>query len=292
MEQKPMKVYEALRWASSFLTEHGYEEPIAEILLKHYLKIDRTKLFQGLQDEAPVEIIEKFKAALFQVCEGVPVQYITGVEHFYGRQFTVDPNVLIPRPETEELILGLLQRIHHHFSEKDEINVVDVGTGSGAIAITLALENPLLKVTTIDISKQALTVAKKNAANLGADIRLIEGDLLSPIIEENSKVDVIVSNPPYISEEDFELLADNVRKHEPKLALVGGTTGYELYERLLTQIPKVLEEDGIIAFEVGVGQSKRVEALIKAQFPFATTEIVIDINGKDRMVYATLKKLS
>lgn len=281
-----MKIYEALRWASSFLEEHDLETPIAEILLKHFLEVDRTKLFQKFQDELPQPVERKFKEALAEVVKGVPVQHITGVEHFYGREFSVNHHVLIPRPETEELVVGLLKRIEQTFPGQNNISVVDVGTGSGAIAITLALENEKLDVTTVDISTDAIEVAKTNAAQLGADVQFLHGDLLTPMLTEKTKVDVIVSNPPYISEEDFTELSENVRVHEPTLALVGGVTGYELYERLTHQIPSVLKKPGIIAFEVGVGQSDQVEQLIKAQFPNANTEIVYDINGKDRMVFA------
>ncbi|OIJ22483.1 protein-(glutamine-N5) methyltransferase, release factor-specific [Anaerobacillus alkalidiazotrophicus] len=284
-----MKIFEALRWASSFLTEYGFQhQPIAEILLKHYLKIDRSKLFQMMQDELPQDVEQTFKEAIKQVSEGVPVQHITGFEDFYGRKFTVNEHVLIPRPETEELVLGLIQRIDKHFADQQRVSVVDVGTGSGAIAITLALENRKLDVTTVDISLAAINVAKQNAEKLSAAVRFLEGDLLSPVIAEKKTVDVVVSNPPYISEADFELLDDNVRVHEPTLALVGGISGYELYERLVAQIPNVLKKKGIIAFEVGVGQSERVEALIKGEFPHANTEIVYDINGKDRMVFASM----
>ncbi|WNF38913.1 peptide chain release factor N(5)-glutamine methyltransferase [Bacillaceae bacterium IKA-2] len=283
-----MKIYEALSWASSFLTEHGQEQPIAEILLKHYLGVNRTKLLQQLQDELPKEIEEKIKEALNKVVKGVPVQYITGLEYFYGRPFSVNQDVLIPRPETEELVEGLLKRINQHFSHLEMINVVDVGTGSGAIAITLALENRKLNVMTIDISAKALKVAQHNAEQLAAELCFFEGDLLEPILKINKTVDVIVSNPPYISEADFKVLAENVRDHEPSLALIGGVSGYELYERLLSQIPSAINKRAIIAFEVGVGQSNQVEKLIKSRFPESVTEIVHDINGKDRIVFATL----
>lgn len=284
-----MKVYEALRWASSFLNERGLEEPIAEILLKHYLQVDRTKLLQMFHDELSTQILEQYRDALEQISKGVPVQYITGVETFFGRQFMVNENVLIPRPETEELILGLLQRIEKCYGSK-QISLVDVGTGSGAIAITLALENKNIDVTTIDISPEAIEVASHNSQKLKADVLFLNGDLLQPIIDSGKKVDVVVSNPPYISESDFLTLDDHVRDHEPKLALVGGETGYELYERLVAQLPHVLKENGIVAFEVGLGQSSQVEALIKEQLPNAITEIVFDINGKDRIVFAHVRK--
>lgn len=284
-----MKIYEALRWASSFLNEHGLEQPIAEILLKHYLNVERSKLYSMLQDELPKEVEESFRSAMQEIVKGKPVQHITGYEFFWGRKFTVNEHVLIPRPETEELVDGLLKRIDLFFSKSEhKISVVDVGTGSGAIAISLALENQQLDVTTIEISPEALQVAKKNASNLQANIRFLEGDLLNPLIEEGLKVDVVISNPPYISEADFELLETNVKVHEPTLALVGGKTGLELYERLLEQIPDVLAEKGIIAFEVGAGQTKQVASLIEAQFPHAKIEINNDINGKDRMVFAMI----
>lgn len=288
MNRKPLKIYEALSWASSFLTEHGQEQPIAEILLKHFLGVDRTKLLQLLQDELPKEIEQNFKDTLNEIIKGVPVQHITGIEYFYGRPFSVNQDVLIPRPETEELVEGLLKRVNKHFADQELINVVDVGTGSGAIAITLALENQKLNVMTVDISAKALVVAQKNADQLGAELSFFEGDLLKPLLNSNKTVDVIVSNPPYISEADFRVLAENVRDHEPRLALVGGISGYELYERLLNQIPSVINKKAIIAFEVGVGQSKQIEQLIKIRFPAATTEIVLDINRKDRIVFATL----
>lgn len=288
MKQQPLKIYEVLRWASSFLSEHDCEQPIAEILLKHFLGVDRTKLLLQLQEELPKEIEQKIKAALNLVVKGVPVQHITGVEEFYGRTFSVNKNVLIPRPETEELVEGLLKRIKLHFPDQETINIVDVGTGSGAIAITLALENQQLNVTSVDISLKALEVAKNNAQQMSANVRFLEGDLLEPIINEHKAVDVIVSNPPYISEADFKVLAENVRDHEPRLALVGGISGYEFYERLLSQIPTIINKKAIIAFEVGVGQSKQVEMLIKTQFPAARSEIVLDINGKDRIIFATL----
>lgn len=285
---RTMKLYEALHWASSFLEERGLEKPIAEILLKHFLEVDRSAFFEKMQDELPENVINHLEAALSIVAEGVPVQYITGDEQFYGRTFYVNRNVLIPRPETEELVQGVLERIETTFEGQSNIHVVDVGTGSGAIAITLALENKKLNVSSIDISDKALEVASKNSKNLNANVTFVEGDMLAPLIAKNKKVDVVVSNPPYISVADYEKLAPNVRNYEPVIALVGGQTGYEFYEEMMPQLPQVLNEKAIIAFEVGVNQTKTVAELIKNTFPNAKIEIEDDINGKDRMVFATL----
>lgn len=288
MEEKRLKIFEALRWASSFLKKHGYEEMIGEILLRNILSVDRTRLFMEMQSILTKQQEEEYKDLLNKVINGIPVQHLTGFEMFYGRRFHVNKHVLIPRPETEELVLGLLERIEQYFFMKDTLNVVDVGTGSGSIPLTLKLEKPKLTVTTIDISKAAIDVAKQNADDLGAEVNFLEGDLLMPLIEANQRVDVLVSNPPYIPESDIESLATNVKDHEPLLALVGGVTGLELYEKITKQMVSVLNEKAIVAFEVGVGQSKNVKQLIVNQYPQAKVELVNDINGKDRMVFAMI----
>lgn len=284
-----MKIFEALRWASSFLTKHGYEETIGEILLLDILSINRTELFMELQAQLLEEDEERYRLSLLKVVEGVPVQHITGYEMFYGRKYIVNKDVLIPRPETEELVYGLLERIDRFFGKERKVNVVDVGTGSGSIPLTLKLENPVLNVTTVDISNAAIQVAKQNASRLGAEVVFLEGDLLQPIIHNNIRIDVLVSNPPYIPKADITSLAQNVKGHEPLLALVGGETGLELYEQITQQMKRVLCDRAIVAFEVGAGQSKQVAELIYKQYPDAEVEIVFDINGKDRMVFATIQ---
>ncbi|MGO4889137.1 peptide chain release factor N(5)-glutamine methyltransferase [Anaerobacillus sp. MEB173] len=287
-----VKVHEALNWASSFLEEQGRERTIAEILLIHHLNFDnRTQLFMNFSEPMDNEQFEIFQADIKQVTEGTPVQYITGVEQFYGRRFVVNNEVLIPRPETEELVYGVLERVKKHFSEGQSLRVVDVGTGSGAIAITLALEHRLLAVSAIDIAEASLTVAKQNAKELCADVRFVHGDLLQPLIEAGEKVDIVVSNPPYIPETELEQLDILVRGNEPHRALFGGEDGYAFYRRLMEEIPKVLNERGLIAFEVGIGQGETVAAMLKEAFPMMTVEVVHDINGKDRMVFGMLDEM-
>jgi release factor glutamine methyltransferase len=282
------KIFEALKWASSFLREHGREENIGEMLLCHYLELSRAQLLAEIRGELPPAVKEKFVAAIEQVVSGVPVQHIMGYEEFYGRKFLVNEEVLIPRPETEELVQGLLARMGRLYPATDVIKVVDVGTGSGAISITLALENERLDVMTVDIAKASIDVAQENAARLGAKVRFIEGDLLGPLIEEGQKVDVVVSNPPYIPEDDIATLSTVVKDHEPLRALVGGQDGLDFYRRFMKEIPLVLKERGIVAFEVGVGQGEDVAQMLRDTFPGATVEVVNDINGKDRMVFAEI----
>lgn len=282
------KIFEALKWASSFLREHGREENIGEMLLCHYLGLSRAQLLAEIREELSPAVKEKFVAAIEKVVSGVPVQHIMGYEEFYGRKFLVNEEVLIPRPETEELVQGLLVRIGRLYPATDVIKVVDVGTGSGAISITLALEDERLDVMTVDIAKASIDVAQENAARLGTKVRFIEGDLLEPLIEEGQKVDVVVSNPPYIPEDDIATLSTVVKDHEPLRALVGGQDGLDFYRRFMKEIPLVLKERGIVAFEVGVGQGEDVAQMLRVTFPGATVEVVNDINGKDRMVFAEI----
>ncbi|HDX9587228.1 TPA: peptide chain release factor N(5)-glutamine methyltransferase [Bacillus pseudomycoides] len=282
-----MRVYEALKWASSFLREHGRDENAGEIVLCHVLKTNRTGLMMNMREELTAEQERTFADFIHKHVAGIPVQYLIGYEMFYGRSFFVNEEVLIPRPETEELVLGVLTRIRRKFGDKD-VHVADIGTGSGAISITLALENPHLHVYTVDIATESIEVAQKNAAELEANVTFYHGDLLSPFQETKQKLDVVVSNPPYIPEEDWRGLSSVVKEHEPKRALVGGEDGLDFYRRFMEELPKVLQEEAIVAFEVGVGQGEDVRALLQETFPHAHVEVVFDINGKDRMVFAEM----
>ncbi|MBM6616764.1 peptide chain release factor N(5)-glutamine methyltransferase [Bacillus suaedaesalsae] len=280
------KVYEALNWASSFLESAGREAKAGELLLMHVLNVNRTQFFMNMRDEMSNEQVEEFIAIVEKHRGGIPVQHIIGHEEFYGRQFIVNENVLIPRPETEELVLGVTKRIKQHFSKDEKLVVVDVGAGSGAISITLSLEEPRLTVYSVDISEFALKVASENAKQLDANVEFIHGDLLTPFIERQTKVDIVVSNPPYIPND--EKLSDIVVDHEPHLALFGGNDGLDFYRRFMEQLPLVLKHKALVAFEVGEGQGNAVAELLLTTFPQSTVEVQNDINGKDRMVYALI----
>jgi release factor glutamine methyltransferase len=239
-----------------------------------------------MQEIVPEEIREPFMSDIRTHATGVPVQHLTGEESFYGRSFIVNRHVLIPRPETEELVVAVLETIKR-FSRDRHLHLVDVGTGSGAIAVTLALENPDLSVHAVDVSEEALATARQNAERLGARVDFYKGDFLTPWIENQWKADVIVSNPPYIPEEDLRKLDPLVKDHEPRLALDGGEDGLAAYRRLAAQLPQVLNCPGLAAFEVGIGQSRQVARLLQNAFGH-DVEISIkkDINGKERIVVA------
>ncbi len=207
-----------------------------------------------------------------------PLAYIAKNADFYGYFFNVNENVLVPRPETEELVCLVLKNI------KNGESVLDIGTGSGAIAIVLAKESNA-KVTAVDISEKALSVAKENAKKLGANVEFVLSDLFENL--ENRVFDKIVSNPPYISEKEFQTLDIDVKNFEPKLALVAENNGLEIYERIINQATKHLTKNGEIYFEIGYLQAEQVKKLLEKDFE--NIKIYKDLEGKDRMVSASRK---
>ncbi|MFS0783875.1 peptide chain release factor N(5)-glutamine methyltransferase [Bacillus sp. 1P06AnD] len=281
-----MKLFEALQWASSFLNEHGRDENAGELLLRHYLKCSRSQLFANMQDLLEENVLEDFREGVLQHAEGVPVQHLIGHEEFYGRPFKVNGHVLIPRPETEELVYHALRKIPKLFSSEKGLSLADIGTGSGAIAITMKLEMPDLKVTATDLMKGALGVAEQNAQSLEANIEFVQGDALLPFVENRSTFDIVLSNPPYIPLGDAVDMSEVVTEHEPHTALFAGEDGMDLYKQLAVQLPLVLNETFLIGFEVGAGQAEKVAALLRETLPEARVSIEYDINGKDRMVFA------
>jgi release factor glutamine methyltransferase len=283
-----LKMYEALNWASSFLKEHNREEFAGELLLRHYSGLSRTSMLMKMRDDLDGEVWTEFHSAVKRHAEGEPIQYIIGSEEFYGRRFEVNEHVLIPRPETEELVHGTLQRLERLFPESGQLDLVDIGTGSGAISVSLKLEKPELKVSAVDLSEDALDVARKNASQLGADIEFFHGDLLQPLILQGKKVDAVISNPPYIPIADQAWMSDIVTEHEPHMALFAGEDGLDLYRRFMDELPLVLKEKALVGFEIGAGQGEAVRGLLEKTFPHARVEVVFDINGKDRMVFAEM----
>lgn len=282
------KVFEALKWASSFLKQAGRDENAGELLLLHHMKKSRASLLADLRMDIDKQVWEIFQQDVQKHAQGMPVQYMIGCEQFYGRPFKVNEHVLIPRPETEELVQGVLLRSECLFSEREQIDVVDIGTGSGAIAVTLALENKKMRVSATDISEKALAVAKENSEKLCANVHFYQGDLLKPIINAKQKADVVVSNPPYIPDEEIMELSTVVKDWEPTLALSGGADGLLYYRKIVEQLPDVIRYPGLIAFEIGHGQGKDVKSMLENRFPKAEVQIEYDMNGKERKVFAVL----
>jgi release factor glutamine methyltransferase len=297
---------EALQGASSLLTSKELNPKIAEWLLFHLLQIKRQDWFEYVHQVIPVDQLKLYQVWINRVLDGEPYQYIIGVEEFYSREFQVGPEVLIPRPETELLVENVLKFLKGIWiengwkerslplGEKEHPKVVglDVGTGSGAIAISLALEvakesgaYPQLQMNAVDISEEALQVARQNAERHQADVTFYQGDLLSHFIEGKEKVDFIVSNPPYIPYSHKEGLARNVVDFEPHMALFAEEEGLFFYHEIIKQSILVLSSPGLLAFEIGQGQDEQVVELIKQYYPQATYYVKEDYQGIKRMVF-------
>ncbi|MFK2825625.1 peptide chain release factor N(5)-glutamine methyltransferase [Bacillus sp. B190/17] len=279
------KIYEALRWASSFLIEHKRDANAGELLLQHIVNMGRSELLANMHEQLTEEQQQIFKEMVNRHGAGVPIQHMIGTEQFYGRSFIVNSDVLIPRPETEELVWHTLHKRKSKSAPEKDIIMADIGTGSGAIAITMKLEWPQLTVYASDLSEKALQTAKRNSEALKADVQFLHGDLLTPFIERSMKLDLLLSNPPYIPLSDRETLSTVVADHEPELALYGGEDGLDLYRRFCEQLPKVLNPGAFVGFEVGAGQGEAVAELLQQAFPQAAVTVEYDINGKDRMVF-------
>lgn len=279
-------IYEALNGASSFLLDNGREEIAARLLLQHVLKKSHTELLVSMHDEISEDESRTFWKMVESHAKGMPIQYIIGEEEFYGRMFQVNESVLIPRPETEELILESTKRIKRIFGAQPTIQLADIGTGSGAIAITMKKEIPTLQVTATDISSNALEVAKNNAKLLNAEILFEEGDLTEPI--EQQKWQVVLSNPPYIAYDEATEMSEVVLEHEPHTALFAEEDGLALYKRLAKNLPNLMTKPSFIGVEIGYAQGPAVAALFKESFPQAKIEVVKDMNGKNRMVFCEI----
>jgi release factor glutamine methyltransferase len=249
-----MTIRTALDQGSELLGRDAIPEPriTAEVLLGHAIHCDRTYFFAHPEQELrEVEWIH-YGRYLDERIKGKPTQYITKRQEFYGREFTVSRNVLIPRPETELLVETILKL------KPSQGVLIDVGTGSGIIAITVALElgRPIIAT---DLSFEACVIARCNALKLGANVQFLEADLLKPFAEGTA--DIVVSNPPYIAFSDRASLQREVRDYEPSLALYGGPSGFEVYKCLIPEAKRVLKPGGILALELGFGQSEAVSAL-------------------------------
>ena len=282
-------VKELIKQAESRLDDSNKDVNVAKVLFYHLANKEPHELYLMYDEEVDKDLEKQFLMGMEEYYNGRPIQYIKGVETFFGRDFKVNENVLIPRYETEELVENILYRIDDYFSGYKNITLCDVGTGSGAIAISLALEEPKLKVYATDISDLALTVAKENATNLKADVEFLAGDMLQPLIEKNLKVDIFVSNPPYIpQEQEIEAV---VKDNEPHVALFGGNDGLYFYRKIFEGVNELLNERALLAFEMGFDQRELMEEALQKYFPNDPYEIIKDINGKDRMlfIYRNLK---
>ena len=290
-------VGDALRVATQWLRASGSRSPRldAELLLASAVGVDRTELFRAPERMLTGVEERRFDGYLVRRQSREPVAYILGRRAFRAIELEVTPAVLIPRPETETLVDVALEALAAVPGSGDAASgpyeplALDVGTGSGCIALALAAENPFVRLVATDVSEAAVKVARRNAARLGlggrVDIR--PGDLLDDL-PARMRFDLIVSNPPYIPEAEYRALEANVREYEPRLALHGGDDGLDVYRRLIPAAAARLRPGGVLAVEVGAGQAAAVGALCAGAGAFRSAQERADLAGMPRVVWARL----
>ena len=261
----------------------------AELLLMHVAPCDRSYLYTYPEKDLPTEATERYFQLIAERATGKPTQYITGHQEFWGRDFEVTPDVLIPRPETEHVVETVLDYIaRRNLSKRASLRIVDVGTGSGCIILALASELPNAQLFGTDISPAALAVARRNAARLGqADrVQFVEADLLScfPQDDDSGAFDFVVSNPPYVSEDEIDMVQREVREFEPRVAWGGLEPGEKIYRRLFEQAYTVLRPGGSIVVEIGYSKRDAVVALLGDGW--SDIEVRSDLAGIPRVVSA------
>lgn len=260
--------------------EKNLEIEAIKLLILELSNFDGATFLAHYDDEielGKLNILESFISKY--VNDFIPVQHILGYTYFYGYKIKVSKDVLIPRCETEELVGYVLEYYDEIFKGK-KVNVCDIGTGSGAISIALAKEEPNMTLYATDISKMALSIAKENAKDNNANVTFFEGDLLKPLIENNLKFDILVSNPPYVAYDDE--VDPLVIKNEPHLALFAEEQGMACYDKILSDSHKILNKPNIILFEHGYKQKELMLKVIDKYYPDSTCEIIKDLSGNDR----------
>lgn len=274
----------ALDRAFLILEKNNIDKNIAEYLLEELLGWNHTKLLIHKNDLIDNDTWNKYFKMILRAAKNEPPQYILQEAWFYGRKFQVSLDTLIPRQETEELVSKVLQDI----KDKKGLSILDIGTGTGDIPITLFLENKFQKYTATDISPEALKIAKKNAANYEADIEFIESDLFEKL--ENKKFNIIISNPPYISRDEKNVMDASVLEYEPELALFAEDNGLYLYKKMLSQVEKYLKNDGVIYFEFGFQQKNDISQIFTNLLPNFAVEFYQDISDNPRYLKAYKKE--
>lgn len=277
----------------------------AELLLMHVTGRDRAWLYAHPEETLPAQTAEDYAALVERRAAGTPTQYLTGKQEFWGLEFEVRPAVLIPRPETEHVVEVALERLGPRTWSRSRgpgppvpsgpaVDIADVGTGSGCLAVALAHELPQARVVATDISAAALEIARRNATrhNVADRIEFLECNLLdsvlgsSPVTHHSSLFDLIVSNPPYIGRAELETLPREVREHEPREALWGGEQGYEFYTALVLQAHQVLRPGGLLVLELGYNSFEFVDGLLEAARGWMNVRVNQDLAGIARVISA------
>lgn len=282
----PWTVRRLMEVTTDFLKKQGSDSPRldTEILLAHVRGCKRIELYTRFDEIVSDEQRDRFRELVRRRAKSEPVAYLVGHREFFGLEFTVTPDVLIPRPDTETLVVELLEAARPHEAPR----IVDVGTGSGCIAVAAAVNCPQAQVTAIDLSEAALEAARGNAQRHGvADrIRFLQGDLFAPL-PAGEQFEFVVSNPPYVAEGELDELQSEVRLHEPRSALVAGSDGLDVIRPLVAQAPQWLVPGGTLLFEISPEQSGPARELLEATGDYHDLRVIRDLSGRDRVVRGT-----
>jgi len=272
--------------AKQQIRKASLEEDVAKLLLMHYTQERLANIYANLDKIADEKVIKSFNNGIKKyVNKQIPLGYITGVETFFGYEFIVNKNVLIPRRETEELVERLIYYITDNYD--NNINLLDIGAGSGCIGITLDKELKNVNVTATDISRKAIKVAKLNNEKLLANVSFVRGDLFEPVA--NKKFDVIVSNPPYIVKEGY---IGKTVKHEPKISLYGGIDGLDFYRKIIFGAKAHLKNNGLIAFEHAFDTAEQIKEIALNAFANAKVTCYKDLSGYDRITFIEIGEIN
>lgn len=274
-----------LDWTAQHLAKKGSEFPRldAEVLLAHSLDCRRIELYTRYEEIADAETRARFRDLVRRRLEGCPVAYLVGRKEFFALNFKVGPDVLIPRPESEFVVMECLRLAR----EKARPRILDLGTGSGNLAVTVAKQHPGAQVAAVDLSPDALAVARRNADQHGVAerVQFLEGDLFAPL-PSDARFDFILSNPPYIPHEELDKLPPGVRDYEPRLALDGGPGGYAVLERILERAGNFLEPGGHLIVEIGAPQEEPARQRIAARAGFELAPTIHDFSRHPRVLCA------
>lgn len=277
-----------LQWTSGYLKDHGSDSSRldAELLLSEAWGCKRIELYTRFAEEPAEPIRKKFRELVQRRAKGAPVAYLLGRREFYSLDFAVSPDVLIPRPETEFVVVAVVDLLKEQAGE-GPVAVADVGTGSGAIAVSIAKHEPRAHLTAIDISAAALTVARKNAEThrLLDRIEFVESDLFAGVPAE-ARFTIVASNPPYITSDEMKTLPRDVGEHEPRLALDGGPQGTDVIARLIPQAAERLLPGGHLLMEISPMIEPAVRQLVEADGRFEVRPTVKDLGARPRVVVA------
>jgi release factor glutamine methyltransferase len=290
--QEPWTLGRLLTWTTDYLRQHGSESAQldAQLLLAHARHCRRIDLFTAYTEEASAELRGEFRELVRQRAEGVPVAYLTGSREFYSLEFLVTRDVLIPRPETEFVVLAMLDLLAEREATSEPPVLADVGTGSGILAVCAARHVPGAVVWATDISDAALAIAEQNCRrhNVSDRVHLVQGDLLAPL-PVDVQLDLVLSNPPYVSESEYAELMRDVREQEPRDALVAGPTGTEVIARLIPAAVERLKPGGWLVVEISPMIDAAVRALLESDGRFERISTRPDLAGHARVVQAAIR---